>query len=275
MPKARKILKRVKAVRGIRAITKTVEMVASVRYRKVHDRLVARRPYITRLTEIVGDLVGECEDFGHPLLREQEEIRHDAMIVLTSNSGLCGPYNFNVLHTAVERITQLRSTGYALELHVVGKRGVQYFNYQRYKIDRAYTNLGYIPDFSTVSAMADEFAASYVSKRISGLEVAYTQYLTSGRQEPVIAQILPLTYTPSTPSAPGAPKAVFEFLPSAEEIFCSLLPTMVRLRLFQCFLDASVSEHLSRIRAMRAATENADEMLHNLTVRYNRMRRRR
>ena len=268
MAKARKILKHAKAVASIRTVTNTMAMVASARYRKAYDKLVAARPYISQLTEIAGNLVGACEDLDHPLLREQEKIRRSAMIVLTSNSGLCGPYNSNVLHVAVDRIRKLSSDGCDIELYAVGKKGIHYLNYQKCRIDRSYTNFNYIPDFAAVAAIGEEFISAFSAGRISSLDAVYTQYLSSGHQEPAILRILPM----ARPVAKDKSRTIFEFIPSPREILQTLLPAVVRLRLYQCFLDASVSEQFSRVRAMKAATENADEMIHNLTVRYNRTR---
>ncbi len=112
----------------------------------------------------------------------------------------------------------------------------------------------------------------FVAGRIGGLEVAYMQYLSSGRQSAVIAQVLPLTYATPPATTPGLAPVPYEFVPSPREILDRLLPATVRLRLYQCFLDAAVTEQMARIQAMRAATDNADDMLHNLTVRYNRDR---
>jgi F-type H+-transporting ATPase subunit gamma len=271
---ARKILKRAKAVRNIRTVTKTMEMVASARFKKAHDRAVAARPFTTTLAETVAELCARCgeEARQHPLLREREDVRHDVMMVMTSNNGLCGPYNSNVLAVAIERIEQLRRQGYRLDLRVVGKRGVQTLRYRKYPIDVAYTEFKQAPCYSVAAKMADEFIAAYSDNRIGGMEVAYTEYISAGKQDPAIAQLLPLTCAEPPKGAPGLPVPIYEFMPNAREILDKLLPAVVRLRLYQCFLDAAAAEQISRVRAMGAATENADEMLHELTVRYNRKR---
>ena len=127
MAKARQIRKRVAAVKNIRTITKTMEMIASARYRRAHDHAVSARPYTDRVTDLVGDLLAEGgEKLDHPLLHENEELKKDVLLVLTSNRGLCGGYNASVLALAIERFTQLTKAGYQIALHVAGKRGIQY-----------------------------------------------------------------------------------------------------------------------------------------------------
>jgi len=274
MPKARKILKRVKAVKNIRTVTRTMEMVASARFRKAHDSAVATRPYTDHLSDLVGDLMarrGEME-LRHPLLEEPSNAKCDVLMVLSSNAGLCGPYNASILSTAIERLEQLKAAGYRVLLHVVGKRGAQYFQYRRIPVDKAYVDFKHTPTYEQVSAMAESLMEDFLAGRIGGLEVAYTQYLRSGQQDPAIAQILPLSQTLPPPDRLDHRGVEYEFLPSPRELLDRLLPAVVRLRLYQCFLDAAVTEQISRIRAMRSATENADEKIHDLTVLYNRTR---
>jgi F-type H+-transporting ATPase subunit gamma len=274
MAKARRILKRVKAVGNIRTVTRTMEMVASARFKKAHDSAIASRPYTDHMTDLVGDLLARCGDSGlhHPLLEESPGVKWEVLLVLASNMGLCGPYNASVLATAMERLGQLRAGGYQVFLHVVGKRGVPYFRYRRVKVDKAYLEFKRTPSYEQIAAIADSLMEDFQARRIGGLEVAYTQYLRGGRQGPAIAQLLPLSQIPPPPRPSGSLTVEYEFLPSPQELLERLLPATVRLRLYQCFLDAAVTEQISRVRAMRAATENADDMIHDLTVLYNRTR---
>ncbi len=275
MAKARKIQKRLRAVGNIRTVTKTMEMVASMRFKRSHDRAVSARPYTDRLADLVGDILGRRDESAlrHPMLIEHPTVKRDVLIVLTSNSGMCGAYNAAVLSVAIERLGLLDKEGYDVKLWVAGKRGVRNLRFRGYEVDRVLADFDHRPDYSRVSDLARELLAMFLGGRLGGLEAAYTQFLSSGRQVPVIAQLLPLTYTPPPPRTPGAPElAPYEFRPSQQEILDELLPATLRLRLYQCFLDAAVAEQIARVRAMGAATENADEMLHDLTVRYNRTR---
>ncbi len=276
MAKARKILKRVKAVKSIRTVTGTMEMVATARFRKAHQRASASKPYVERLAAIVRDLVGHgLDDIEHPLLHLTPGVNTTALLVIASNRGLAGAYNASVLRVAVERLRQLRSGGTHVKLYTVGKRGIQFMKFRRQEQAGTYTEFDNLPQFDRVRRIADGFMDDFVEGRIGGLEVAYMQFVSSGRQKPAIASILPLTELSGPAAASGGVAAAnvsFELIPSAREIVSRLLPMSVRMKIFQCFLDAAVSEQIMRMGAMRAATENADEMIHSLTVKYNRTR---
>jgi len=276
MAKARKILKRLRAVRNIRKVTRTMEMVASSRFRKAFDRAVAMRPYTDRLTDLVADVLatGVPPEYGHPLLKNVDEVKRDVLLVLTSNRGLCGAYNMSVLQVAGSRMKQIAEGGYEVMLQAVGKRGIQYFRFRGFPLHREHTHFDGLPDYHTVGLLAEELMQLFLAGLIGGVEVAYMQFISASRQKPAIAQILPLSNLepPPSPIPRWGERPSYEFMPSGEEVLRNLLPATVRLRVYQCFLDAAVSEQVARIAAMRAATENADEMIRNLTVRYNRLR---
>ena len=275
MAKARKILKHVKAIKNIRTVTNTMEMVATARFKKSHDRVVASRPFVDRLAKVVGDLVhrGGLDSISHPLLREPKDVKHDTMIVITSNRGLAGSYNSAVLRVALERYHQVRDGGYQVSLRAVGKRGINALKFRKLPLDRTYTQFDHTPPYDVVRDMADEIMDQFAQGKISGLEVAYMQFVSSGVQRPAIAQLLPLTDLVTERSRwVTEAKTGFELLPAGTEILDRLLPLTVRMKLYQCFLEAAVSEQVMRIAAMRSATDAADDMIHDLTVAYNRQR---
>jgi F-type H+-transporting ATPase subunit gamma len=288
MGKARKIKRRADAVRSVRTITRTMEMMASSRYRRAYDLVTAARPHTDRLTDVVGDVMrrGGPRDFDHPLLHAPPGVTRELLLVLTSNRGLCGGYNSRVLDVALHRRAQLVDAGYQVLVWVSGKRGISQLAFRGFHVDRALTEFGYHPDYAHVGALAEEMMSMMSDGRISGLEVAYMQHLARGAKgsqagasgpapaRPVIAQMLPMEdiEPPPLPAGAGLGVAACEFLPSAEDVMRRLLPATCRMRLWQCFLDAGVSEQAMRMSAMRAATDNADEMIHDLTVQYNRKR---
>lgn len=276
MGKAKHIIRRSRAVQNIRTVTRTMEMVASVRFKKTFDRAVVTRPYTERLSDLVADALsrGLPAEFGHPLLKNVDDVRRDVLLVLTSNRGLCGGYNASVLRVAAERMKQITEAGYEVRLHAVGRRGIRHFRFHGFDMDRAHTHFEGLPDYRSVCALAEELMQLFLAGLIGGVEVAYMQFISAGRQRAVIGQILPLSnLKPPSPEVPTAGEQVaYDFLPSCEDVLRHLLPATVRLRVYQCFLDAAVSEQMARITAMRAATESADEMIHDLKVRYNRLR---
>jgi F-type H+-transporting ATPase subunit gamma len=274
MAKARRILKRVKAVRGIYQITRTMQMVSSARFRKAHTRAVGARPYTDRLADLVADLVVRHEGpLSHPLLAENPDLKRDVLVVITSNSGLCGSFNSNVLGVAVQRIAQLQAAGYELDLHVVGKRGIHYLQFRKFRVAAAHTDLGWLPEYPRVAQLADRIMGEFLAGRIGGLEVVYTQFVSAGRQKPVVAPLLPMSALPAPARVPMRRRpADYEILPSLEAMLDRLLPMTLRLRLYQYFLDSAVAEQMSRMTAMQSASSNAEDMIHELTIRYNRTR---
>lgn len=278
MAKARKVLKRVKAVKSIRTVTKTMEMVATARFRRTHQRVSATKPYVEKLSSAVAELAarGLAEGIEHPLLKAPTTLKRDVLLVITSNRGLAGAYNSSVLRIAMERLRELKADGNDVHVQAVGKRGIQFMKFRRQPLEKSYTTFDRLPTYEQVKELADGLMARFEADEISGVEVAYMQFISSGKQKPAIAKVMPLTDLVTAPTAASLPKEAhapsFELLPSAEGILTRLLPLAVRMKLFQCFLDAAVSEQIMRIAAMRAATDSADDMIHKLTVLYNRSR---
>ena len=276
MAKARKIRKRLAAVKKIRTITRTMEMVASARYKRARACVTAARPHTDRLSDLVGEMLQRASagELDHPLLREPQGRKCDILLVLTSNRGLCGRYNSSVLQVALHRHRQLIDSGYEVRLWVSGRRGERHLGGGGLEVERTCEQFGYPPESREISRLTDEIITEFLEGRISGLEVAYVQYISSGRQEPAISQILPLEHIEPPrrfATRPGEPIR-YEYHPSSSEVLERLVPATVRLRMWQCFLDAGISEQAMRIAAMRSATENADQMVHDLTVEYNRIR---
>ncbi len=280
MAKARKILNRLEAVRSVRAVTGAMETVARSRFRKTHDLAASVRPYTRRLTDFVEDVIRRCgtRKLKHPLLTEHEDLKREILLAITTNRGLCGGYNANVQKLATERLEQLTELGYDMRLQVSGKKGIQHFKHRQFEIDVEYTHFTAMIDFDEVAKLADEYIAAFMDGHVGGVEVAYTQFVSSGRQSPAIAQILPLDDIEPVDDEQDDPGdsieeyVSYDLLPSASEILDKLLPATVRLRLYQCFLDAAVSEQIARISAMHGANENADDMIKEMNLRYNRMR---
>jgi len=275
MAKTRNILKHMRAVKNIRTVTGAMHTVASARFRLANDRIVTFSPFGNELSAMVADLVArsESQKLDHPLLAEPEGLRRDVLLVLTSSRGLCGSYNMGVLRTATQRLSQLRQADYEVELHVVGSRGIRYLEYRGLKIDKAYTKFGDVPAYEAVAALADAMMGDFLDRRIGGLEVAYMQFESAGRQSPAVAQVLPLEALPGAQEESNAELLVpYDFYPAPEDILRNLLPATVRLRLYQCFLDAAAAEQLMRRSAMQAATDNADDMIRGLRRVINRQR---
>jgi F-type H+-transporting ATPase subunit gamma len=278
MAKTRVLVKRRKAIRNIRKITRTMELIATARFKKAMDRAVEAEAYTRKIAELAADLSASAQNIAHPLLQEREQVRNSVLLVLSSNRGLCGGYNGGIFREANQGIRQTRESGATLQLEVSGKRGIAYFRYQGMPAAATYTQFEDKPTFDEVEELADRYLAAYIAGRIDRVQVCYMKFLNAARQTPVVETLLPLSaVAPETRrrgAAPAAPRAKvdYEFLPSARDILEEILPVSFKVRLFKCFLDAAVSEQIARRVAMKAATESADTMIKTLTRQYNRAR---
>lgn len=274
MANARLLVKRLKAVRNIRKITRTMELIATSRFKKAMDRATEAAAYTQKISEIVGDLGQADLKFSHPLLQQPAETKKSVLLVMTSNRGLCGGYNGSVLRKTLKHIKTLKADGIDYSLEVSGKRGIKFLNYQKIEMAQTYTHFEDSPSFAEVDELGCRFVDDFIAGKIDRLDVAYTQFHSIARQEAVIETILPLSSLADgkVESETPASNLEYEFQPSAAEILEEIVPAAFRARLFKCFLDAAVSEQIARMVAMKGATENADEMAGDLKQQYNRAR---
>ncbi len=284
MAKARALDKRRKSIRNIRKITRTMELIATARFKKAMDRASAATAYTNRITRVVGDLAKAGLQVSHPLLEAHAETKNAVLLVLTANRGLCGGYNGSVIRTAVPRLNELQGQGLALRLEVSGKRGITGFRFRKFSIDETFRdedgNPIYVfedqPRFVDVEQIANRYASAYVQGKLDRLDVAYTKFISSSKQVAVVETLLPLGSlgeSPADEKAGGAAsESMYEFLPSAESILQEVVPASFKARLIKCFLDAAVSEQIARMVAMKSATENASAMIKDLSMTYNRAR---
>ncbi len=274
MAKTRAIIRRRKAVQNIYKITRTMELIATARFRRAMDRAINARAYIRRMQGLVQHLRASSGSLAHPLLAVREPAERVLLLVLTANRGLCGGYNTNVLRLAAERYSHLASSASAIELEVSGRRGIAYFRFRGISASRTFRHFEDKVRFEEVEELADRYIDWYSSGRIDRLEVAYTRFHSIGRQEAELATLLPLGAEGELDRA-GQEREVpieFEFLPDPASILADVLPAAFKTRLFQCFLDAAVSEQVARMIAMKGATENASNMIRSLMLKYNRVR---
>lgn len=271
MANRRVLVKRRKAVRNIRKITRTMQLIATARFQAAFNRAMATKPYTEKLAELVADLSRAAGSVTHPLLQTNDASR-SALVVLTSNRGLAGGYNANVLRSAVEHLDRQTATGIATDVHMVGKKGVSFFKFLRRPMAEQTTTISDKPRFDQVEPIANALMDRFIRGEISSVHVAYMRFVSAGVQRPAVVQLLPLST--QTEMAGGVePRAVeYEFSPDPKQLLDELLPATVRVRLFQAFNDATVSEQVARMVAMKAATDAAADMIKSLTREYNRAR---
>ncbi|MEM9826603.1 MAG: ATP synthase F1 subunit gamma [Planctomycetota bacterium] len=279
MANARALDKRRKSIRNIRKITRTMELIATARYKKAMDRAAAVTAYTDRLAGIVNSLADSGTEVAHPLLEARENPTRAKVLVLASNRGLCGGYNASVLRTSVPRIKELQESMNHVSVDVSGKRGINGLAFRNIETDQRFTQFEDQPAYDEVEKIATGYLDGYLTGKFDRLDVVYTRFISTSRQEATIETLLPFgslddAQQSGTLVAAGGynPTTQYEFLPSAASILEEVVPTSFKARLFKFFLDAAVSEQVARMIAMKGATESAGDMIKQLSMTYNRAR---
>lgn len=274
MAKARALDRRRKSIANIRRITRTMELIATARFKKAMDRAHSATAYTRRITALVADLARAGLEVSHPLLEGREVVRSAVLLVLTGNRGLCGGYNSNVQRAALARWRELQAEVPQTSLEISGKRGIAAFRFRGIAADQTYTHFDDRPRFEEVEVLANRYLDAYVTGGLDRLDVAYTRFDNIARQTVTVETLLPLGSLSAGPEgeAQHTGQSMYEFLPSAQSILEEVVPTSFKVRLFKCFLDAAVSEQVARMVAMKAATENAGKLIKDLSMKYNRAR---
>lgn len=279
MANPRTLDKRRKSIRNIKKITRTMELIATARFKKAMDRATAATAYTRRITQVVSDLAQAGLEVSHPLLNQREQYKSATLLVLTANRGLCGGYNGNVLRLAVRQRKELIDLVSNLNLEVSGKRGISGFKFREIVVNTSYTHFDDQPLYGQVEPIAEGFLNRFIQGDLDRLDVAYTKFISPSKQEAVVETLLPLGSLEGTDAAKSkdtsgksSRQGIYELLPSAESILEEVVPASFKVKLFKCFLDAAVSEQIARMIAMKSATENASEMIRSLSRTYNRAR---
>jgi len=293
MAKARALDKRRKSIRNIRKITRTMELIATARFKKAMDRAMAATAYTKRITKLVADLATSGLKVSHPLLETHEKSSNATLLMLTANRGLCGGYNGSIARAGINRHAELKSQFPNVRMEVSGKRGIAACKFKRITVDESYTKFDDQPRFEDVEVIATRLLDAYVTGTLDRLDVVYTRFVSASKQVAVVETLLPLESLSGTDAgaksgaksgdgkdaakdggkAPAkSGDAMYEFLPSAESILKEVVPASFKVKLFKCFLDAAVSEQIARMVAMKSATENASDMIKQLSMTYNRAR---
>ena len=269
MAQIRELKKRMIAVRTIQRITKTMQMIATAKFTAALARAKATRPFTDRIRGLVGEVAAAAgDDFSHPLMKAPSSpAKKELVLVITSDRGLCGAYNGNVLRKANQTVKALKAAGKEVHLETVGKKAVAYFRFAKVDIAERHA-FGDKPQFAQVEALAKRLIADFSAGKFDAVHVVYMRFVTNSRQVPEAMQLLPL----AAPAKSGGGAANYEFSPSGAELLGDLLPKSVVVSLFQAFNDSAVSEHVMRMVSMKAATDNAAGLGRTIRRNYNRAR---
>ena len=270
--------RRIRSVQSTKKITRAMELIAASRIVRAQARVHAAVPYSEMITQVVRDLAAAAAGTDSPLLAARPEIRKVAHVVLTADRGLCGGYNGNVIRAAEGSMREHAAMGRDYSLIVVGRKAESYFRFRHYRIDAAFTGFSDQPTYEDARAVARAVERPFLAGECDLVEVIYTRFVSVGSQEVLVRPLMPLEQevlagggVEGPPRSDEVPPS-YEFEPSPEVILEQLLPRYVEARMYAALLNAAASEHAARQRAMKAATDNADELIVGLTRVMNRAR---
>ncbi len=286
MAQARELRRRIRSVQSTRQITRTMEMVSTSKLKRAQDRVVGARPYAAALGEVLAELYAPelAEDF--PLLRQPESgrIGRAAVLIITSNRGLCGAFNANLIREGRRRIAELEGGGAAVDLHLVGKKGVNFFRFTKRKAVSTRVDIGDRPTAAHATELMEPLMQQFAAGQLDAVEVVFAKFNSAVSTPPTTLRILPVappavgrsggraveTAHPPTAGPPDRP--FFILRPSAAAILERLLPLYVRNQVYRALVETAAAEHGARRTAMKNATDSAGDMLDILRRTYNRAR---
>ena len=274
MAKSRELKRRIRSVGKTRQITRTMEMVSTSKLKRASDRVRAARPYASHLTDVIGRLIDPELEERFPLLRQPTRTKRAAVVVITSNRGLAGAFNANLIREGRTLLERLRAEGIETELHVVGRKGIAYFRFKKEPLASARTDIGDKPTMEHAAEVIEPLRTAFERGELDAVHVVYAQFRSAMSTPPAVMRVLPV-------SAPAADEAQdtrsgwrpnYILSPSADAILDRLLPLYVRNSVYRALVETAAAEHGARRTAMKNATDNAGDMLDSLSRTYNRAR---
>lgn len=252
--------RRIRSVQSIQKITRAQELIATSRIAKAQERVEQSRPYATQITAAIRNVASQT-DIAHPLVEERENPAAAAVLVVTSDRGMAGPYSSNVLRTTEELLARLRAEGKEPKLYVVGRKGEAYYRFRDRPMEQTWTGFSEQPRFEDVEPVARALIDAFTSHAVDEIHAVYTDFISLLTQQAVARRFLPLVIEEAPPDEPRRAIPQYTFEPDAASVLDTLLPRYVVSRLWAAMLEAAASESASRRRAMKAATDNADELI--------------
>ncbi|MDP3711985.1 MAG: F0F1 ATP synthase subunit gamma [Mycobacteriales bacterium] len=260
--------RRIRSMQSTKKITKAMELIAASRIAKAQAAVNAARPYEQQITRVLSALASQSA-INHPLVNEKPNPSRAAILVISSDRGLAGGYSSNVLKQAEALASLLREEGKEPVSYLVGRKSVAYFRFRGRDIEDSWTGFSEKPTYADAKIVADTLIDAFVKPTEDGgvdeIHIVFTEYVSALTQKPVAARVLPLVVEYSDEVAPDGPLPLYEFEPSPEKLLDALLPRYVETRVYAALLASAASESASRRRAMKAATDNAEELIKSLT----------
>ncbi|MRH88957.1 F0F1 ATP synthase subunit gamma [Nocardia sp. SYP-A9097] len=297
MASVRELRSRIRSVSSIKKITKAQELIATSRISKAQARVAAAKPYAEEITKVLAELASASGNLTHPLLTERPNARRAAVLVITSDRGMCGGYNSNVLKRTEELLTLLRSQGKEPVLYVMGAKGLTFYTFRRREVNGAWTGFSQSPNYVDASAACNHLVEAFMAGAdgevaapngegtmagVDELHIVYTRFVSMLSQVPEVRRLAPIQVSyvdenfelgeDSFTDGNSEPTAQYEFEPDADVLLGALLPKYINTRIYSSLLDAAASESAARRTAMKAATDNATDLVNSLTRTANSLR---
>jgi F-type H+-transporting ATPase subunit gamma len=272
MSKTRELKRRIRSIRKTRQITKTMEMVSTSKLKRASDRVHAARPYAERLRDVMGRLIDPELRERYPLLRQPETVRRAAVILITSNRGLAGAFNANLIREARNLIRRLRSEGVEVDIHAIGRKGLAFLRYQREELASARIDITDRPTIEDAMSVIEPLRLDFEAGRLDEVYVVHARFRSALSTPPATMKVLPVAA--DVPESEDAASRTQSYIlsPSADEILNRILPLYVRNSVYRALVETAAAEHGARRTAMKNATDNAGDMLDTLNRTYNRAR---
>ncbi len=262
--KLRTVRRRIRSVQSTMKITRAMELIAASRILKAQQRVLAARPYAEQLTSAMEDVARQTGALVHPLLEERPNPTRAAVLLVTSDRGLCGAYNSNVIRQTERLMERLRGRGVEHSLYVVGRKGQSYFRFRGVPMERTWTGVSEVPVYATAEEIGAALIGAFSEGAVDAVHAAYTDFRSAFTLRPIDKRFLPIAPEEvARVDGPPAPEYIFEPEPGA--ILDLLLPRYVTAKIFHAMLESAASENAARRRAMKSATENAEEVIRRLT----------
>lgn len=267
--KARDISRRIKTIESTKKITNAMQLIAASRIIKAQARTERSRPFARAIGEMISMLASEAK--SNPLLAEREEVRNVGIIVVTGDRGLAGAYNSNVLRETQRAIERESKFGREMKITGVGRKGAAYFKFRKVPLSGSFTGVSDKPTYADAVRISKQVIHDFTSGDVDKVMIAYTDFLSVSLQRARVQQILPVPQ-PEDKAPVDGPHATFEFEPEPDDLLNALLPRYVEIKVYAALLESSTSEHAARMRAMKSATDKAEDLIKVFQLRANKAR---
>lgn len=272
MPTLRDIRKKIKALHGTKKITSAMKMVAAAKLRKVQDSMLRYRPYATKIQQVLADLAGAVEVRGDlPPLLLRRPVKNVLVLVITSDKGLCGAFNTNIIRFATKEIDRLKKEGLNVVISVVGRKARDYFRRRNIPLKNVWTGISGKLQYSHAEIISQEIINAYVTEAVDEVLLVYNEFKTMISQRVVMNRVLPIGRLEIEGAEP-TPFYPFTYEPRAPELFAMLLPMYIEIQVYRALLESQAAEEAARMTAMDNATKNCEELIKRTTLIANKVR---